>query len=218
MTPIPEAITTLPARYDYPACWLFLDEKGKAIYGTKKFHMYPEYGEVIARLFVWALRDEESAHRLNIDLNKGIMLTGPVGCGKTSLMNLLRYFLPSAERHYLKPCYKIASEYTTEGYAALSRYSDYAFHPGTRKPVTICFDDLGLEPPLVYHYKNPCNTMAETLFSRHDYFISDLMLTHITTNLNSQEIEDRYGMRVRSRMRELFNVVPFEKGTSDKRK
>src|SRR6185369_3407117 len=87
MTVIPETITTLPGRYNYPGCWLFLQEKGKALYG-RKFRLCPEEGAVIAKLLIWALKDSESAQQRNIDLGKGIMLTGPVGCGKTSLMKL----------------------------------------------------------------------------------------------------------------------------------
>ncbi|MGL1885499.1 MAG: hypothetical protein OCD76_03200 [Reichenbachiella sp.] len=42
-------------------------------------------------------------------------------------------------------------------------------------------------------------------------------LTHITTNLNSSEIEKIYGNRVHSRMRETFNVIAFDANTIDKR-
>ncbi|NEW80482.1 MAG: ATPase, partial [Gelidibacter sp.] len=39
--------------------------------------------------------------------------------------------------------------------------------------------------------------------------------THITTNLNAEELETRYGSRVRSRLREMLNVVAFD--SKDKR-
>jgi hypothetical protein len=42
--------------------------------------------------------------------------------------------------------------------------------------------------------------------------------THATTNLNAGELEERYGSRVRSRMRELFNLISFDEKTIDKRK
>ncbi|KKL94503.1 hypothetical protein LCGC14_1864050, partial [marine sediment metagenome] len=37
------------------------------------------------------------------------------------------------------------------------------------------------------------------------------------TNLNANELEDRYGKRVRSRMREMFNLIAFKKDAKDKR-
>lgn len=60
--------------------------------------------------------------------------------------------------------------------------------------------------------------MAEILLSRYDLFITRRIPTHATTNLNAKELEDLYGNRVRSRMRELFNLIAFEKDAVDKRR
>jgi hypothetical protein len=76
-----------------------------------------------------------------------------------------------------------------------------------------CFDDLGAEQSLKY-YGNECNIMAEILLSRYDIFIAQDMLTHITTNLSASEIENGYGSRVRSRMREIFNLISFNSSSS----
>jgi DNA replication protein DnaC len=59
--------------------------------------------------------------------------------------------------------------------------------------------------------------MAEILLSRYDLFVTRRMLTHITTNLNSSEMEEIYGTRVRSRLREQFNLIAFSEGAKDKR-
>jgi DNA replication protein DnaC len=44
------------------------------------------------------------------------------------------------------------------------------------------------------------------------------MLTHATTNLSAEELEKLYGNRVRSRMREMFNLIAFGADVADKRK
>ena len=88
------------------------------------------------------------------------------------------------------------------------------FHRDTRgtfsqakfEPKTYCFADIGLESTMNF-YCNQCSVMSEILLSRYDLYHSFGMLTHITANLNSTGIEQRYGIRVRSRMRELFNLV-----------
>jgi len=41
--------------------------------------------------------------------------------------------------------------------------------------------------------------------------------THITTNLSASEIETAYGNRIRSRMRNMLNLIAFDKNTIDKR-
>ncbi len=43
------------------------------------------------------------------------------------------------------------------------------------------------------------------------------MITHATTNLSASELEEYYGNRVRSRMREMFNLISFESSAKDKR-
>lgn len=60
--------------------------------------------------------------------------------------------------------------------------------------------------------------MAEILLSRYEYFITHHMITHLTTHLNSSEIEARYGKRIRSRMKEMFNLISFSKEAEDKRR
>jgi len=44
------------------------------------------------------------------------------------------------------------------------------------------------------------------------------IITHATTNLAAKEIEELYGKRVRSRLREMFNLISFPAETKDKRK
>jgi hypothetical protein len=83
-------------------------------------------------------------------------------------------------------------------------------------PRVYCFDDLGTESSLKY-FGNKCSVMAKFLLSRYDLFISKRMLTRITTNLSSNEIEEMYGTRVRSRLREQFNLIAFQFDAKDRR-
>ena len=101
-----------------------------------------------------------------------------------------------------------------DGYEVITRYSRQSFL--YHHPKTYCFDDLGTENSLKY-YGNDCNIMAGILLSRYDLFITQKLITHLTTNLNSSEIEQIYGPRVRSRMREMFNLVSFSNDSGDKR-
>jgi hypothetical protein len=43
-------------------------------------------------------------------------------------------------------------------------------------------------------------------------------VTHATTNLSASDLEAIYGNRLRSRMREMFNLISFPNDTPDKRK
>ena len=64
--------------------------------------------------------------------------------------------------------------------------------------------------------------MGEILLSRYDSFnhndSSIKTLTHLTTNLSASGIEKFYGNRIRSRLRESFNLIAFSNNSKDKRK
>jgi hypothetical protein len=194
-------------------CISFLEKRGKELYG-EKFKIREEDHEIIFKLIVYFVGDTLNAEKLGIELQKGIILTGPIGCGKTSLMNLMR-FVPPPERNYImKTCRDVSFEFIQEGYEVIWRYSRMSFN--NSHPKIYCFDDLGAEQSLKY-YGNECNVMGEILLSRYDLFVSQNMITHLTTNLSASEIENGYGNRIRSRLREMFNLLSFRQHADDKR-
>ena len=75
-------------------------------------------------------------------------------------------------------------------------------------------DDLGVESSLKY-YGNECNVPGEILLTPYELFVAKGLLTYATTNCDSSEIKSFYGNRVRSRMREMFNLVAFDEGAKD---
>ena len=200
---------------DLDRCLALLERKGKELYG-EHFRLYEEDQPLLEKLLVYMTGDRENAVRLGLSLRKGILLIGPTGCGKTSLMTLLRLFSSPDECYRVKSCREVSFEFHREGYEVVQRYSQGIVWSPSRKPGGYCFDDLGAESSLK-HYGNLCNVMGEVLLSRYDLFVSQGVKTHLTTNLTSSELEKIYGSRVRSRMREMFNLVSFEKGARDKR-
>jgi ABC-type cobalamin/Fe3+-siderophores transport system ATPase subunit len=160
----------------------------------------------------------QSAEGYGIDLKKGIMLCGPVGCGKTTVMFLMRLFLPESEQYTMVSTRDVGLEYQREGYTVIEKYSSRSFfsRQGDIRPKTYCFDDLGLEPGHTY-FGNDTNVMAEILLGRYPLAIHQRMKTHATTNLSAEELEAIYGNRVRSSMRELFNLIAFNPDAPDKR-
>jgi DNA replication protein DnaC len=201
------------ASFDFTKYLSLIEAKGRELCNPN-FKVYPEDYEIIFKLLIYFLKDEASTEKYNLSLRKGILLSGPVGCGKTSLMNVIKLSLPQEQRYIVKSCREVSFEFIQDGYTVIRKYSTHSFNKDI--PKTYCFDDLGTENNLKY-YGNDCNVMAEILLSRYDLFVNRKMQTHITTNLSSSEIEELYGERVRSRMREMFNLIAFSESAKDKR-
>ncbi|WP_300438316.1 ABC transporter ATP-binding protein [Christiangramia sp.] len=194
-------------QYDFPKILVYLNAKGKLLFG-EKFKIYKKDKDILLKLCSYFIKDKENCKKFDIDLDKGLLLTGPVGCGKTSLMKLLYFLVPHQRKYVVMPCRNIVFAFNHLGYKTIEDYGESSF---------FCFDDMGVEP-MGRHYGKDCNVIGEILLSRYDLFLETKLKTHATTNLNAEELEVRYGNRVRSRMRELFNLIAFDERARDKRK
>lgn len=192
--------------YDFPKMLRYLEVKGKMLFG-KDFRIFESDMDILFTLCNYIIRDEKMCRKMNLDLNKGLLISGPVGCGKTSIMKLLKYLVPHQKAYEVIPCRNIVFSFNHIGFKAIEDYGDSGY---------FCFDDLGVEP-LGRFFGQDCNVLGEILLSRHDLMLSKKIKTHVTTNLKATELEERYGQRVRSRMKNLFNLVTFKKDSIDKR-
>lgn len=153
----------------------------------------------------------------DFSFDKGIMLYGPVGCGKTSLMKM---FTSNSFRPFsVTSCRVIADEYAKEGSDSLYKYSElqpaYPQRNYGIDAIGRLFDDLGTEDNKS-HFGNKVNVMQDILYKIYE---NDLLGNfHVTTNIIGDEIEEFYGQRIRSRTREMFNVITFDGNSPDRRK
>ena len=193
--------------YDFPKILIYLEAKGKMLFG-QHFKIYEEDKEVLFKLSNYFIKDQANCEKLGIDPDKGILLTGPVGCGKTSLMKLMRFMVPHQRSYVVMPCRNIVFAFNHLGYKTIEDYGDDSY---------FCFDDIGMEPVGRY-YGRDCNVIGEIMVSRYELFLETNLKTHGTTNLSAKEFENKYGTRVRSRMKILFNLIAFDFKTKDKRK
>jgi DNA replication protein DnaC len=199
--------------YDLQKCFAYLELQGRQTYG-QSFKIHQNDKPTIYKLLIYAIRDKENAFKLGLDLNKGILLSGPVGCGKTSIMHLVKPFVNTKYDYKIKTSREVSFEFAKHGFEALQPY----IHKSNQQHrlTGYCFDDLGAEQQ-IKHFGNDCNVMAEILISRYEHFIENNTVTHITTNLSASELENCYGNRVRSRLRQMFNLIAFDKEARDKR-
>lgn len=147
-------------------------------------------------------------------LKKGILLRGPIGCGKTTLM---RMFCVNTFRPYeVISCRVIADNYSKNGSDALYNFSSlqpaYAHQNFGHKEIGICYDDLGTEEQKK-NFGNEVNVMQDIIYKLYDNRLFGQF--HCTTNLGSKEIEEIYGPRVKSRVFEMYNVISYPTSAKD---
>ena len=183
----------IKSNYNYPEIINWLQTTGIQLYGNHFKILETDY-PIVYKLIAYFLKDEQVCDQFNIDLQKGILLTGPIGCGKTTLMNLMKQVALSNNKFSVKPCRDISFEFIQDGYQIIHKYSiGQLYHS---EPRTYCFDDLGTENNLKY-FGNECNVMAEILLSRYDLFISKKLRTRKTLPYRDWET-DRKSTRLNS--------------------
>jgi DNA replication protein DnaC len=194
--------------FDFGMCIRYMNHLGRRKYGSH-FSLNKDDRDILHKLISYAISSEEQCAIHGLDLKKGILLIGPVGCGKTSLMTLLPEFMFPFQKYPVKNTRDIAAEYHKDGFEVIHKYG--------RREKPICLDDLGVEQT-IKHFGNECNTVGEILLQRYDMHLNYGVITHATTNLNAEELEKIYGNRVRSRLRSMFNLIVFPGDVKDKRK
>lgn len=145
------------------------------------------------------------------DSEKGLILQGGVGSGKTTMMEV---FQNNPKASYVKQSCRFFAELFARkengGYEAIKPYYVNSFfmrNEFRQDERGLCFDDLG-EETNKKHMGNEANVMESILLARYEK--RELWkYTHITTNLQAPQIEEIYGKRLRSRIREMFIQIDF---------
>lgn len=158
--------------------------------------------ELIPKLIEYFLSHKQE----ELNVNKGIYLYGDFGRGKTLLMQLFAIFTQSTKwkNYRMANCKRILVDVSKAGnLEPLEQYFTGMY----------CFDDLGFEDAQFKLYGNDISVMEQILNAR----CEGKWLTHATTNLPPEMIEEVYGERIASRVHEMFNFVHLD-GDLDFRK
>ena len=147
---------------------------------------------VIGQVSLWYANDE----RFNGDPNKGLMIRGSVGTGKTIIVKALQQTMLYGEKIHAELIHatKLQDLYMSQNYDEIDRIKALKY---------VIIDDVGVE---MVEAKSWGNT-KEPFNDLFDYRYRENKITIITTNLKPSEIERDYGQRIRDRFRESFNDI-----------
>lgn len=171
----------------------------------------------------------------NPDLQKGLLLCGNVGTGKTFLLSM--FSINQRQPYIIYSAKKIADYYEKEGATAIELFNKRLIRKGDLFGIMkrydndgrvideereffhcsrfgLAVDDMGTEDIKMY-MGNKRNVIGDIIENR---YTGGCMgkLFHATTNLTFAEIDQYYGERVSSRIRQCMNVIVVAGG--DRRK
>ena len=129
---------------------------------------------------------------LDFSFKKGLLIIGDAGLGKTRTIEAVRY-------NEIRPISIFSMIDITERVREIGSVEINTSNH-------LLLDDVGSEQETVNHYGTKINWFKDFIES---YYLHNKVYNKllITTNCGGAEIEKKYGYRVRSRIREMFNVI-----------
>lgn len=200
--------------------WTFEQTKNFMLYRAEKLFegrfKLDEYNEPVFNLLCHYFSFEEEFVSMaigmgvnNASLKKGVVLAGNFGTGKTWLMSLFRK--NNRQVYHVEEAKKVAKSFHVGGEEAIEKHYNKiknAFQDPTvmfQEFSGLCIEDIGAED-LKNNYGNKTNVIGDIIEGR---YVNECLgeWFHGTTNLTGAQIEQFYGGRVLSRMRENINFI-----------
>lgn len=133
--------------------------------------------------------------RTDLDLNKGLLIRGVSGIGKTQIIKWM-------SGNELKP---ILISSLIDINEQLKESGEYYLGDITKFKI-LYLDDVGTEEETINHFGTKISFFKNFI---EKYYLNNTKFNRliISTNLNMKQISEKYGFRVASRMEEMFNKI-----------
>lgn len=186
-----ELVARCDARYMFKLMsWTSREEYGRTLIVNENNKHF------ITSICYFVSNDERFETELGYSFKKGLLIRGISGLGKTHLVKCL-------QQNELNPILilsmiEIADEIKDQG--------EYEIRLGNNKIVYL--DDVGTEEPTINHYGTKISffkNFIELVYLRNQNKTFNKLM--ISTNNSFSELEAKYGFRVRSRVKDMFNII-----------
>lgn len=142
--------------------------------------------------------------------NKGLMLMSFVGVGKTLNFVIMKAIQAKLDGIGMKiiSVSEIETKFKIHGESFLQELIDYD---------ELLIDDLGSEAKSFKDFGTDRNLVADLIIQRYVRFQRNQCVTHITTNLNVQMLNEHYDSRVMDRLKEMVILKKINEVRESKR-
>lgn len=149
--------------------------------------------KLITAICFFLSNDTRFESELGYSFNKGLLVRGVSGLGKTFLFNCVKDNELSPITIY--SMIELSEIVKSEGYLELPLNIGITY-----------LDDVGTEEATINHYGTKINFFKNFI---EKYYLNNTNYSRlvISTNNNFSEIENKYGFRVRSRIKDMFNII-----------
>ncbi len=157
-----------------------------------------------------------SGSEMSGSLNKGLLLIGSVGSGKTFAMStVFKIYTSQYLRSNSYQIYKYGNmkhDYGLNGMEALSEFGKIESSTGgiqRNDTKVVLVDDFLSNGTTVSYYGNKIEFADELIDSRYEAFKQSRKLTHFTTNVYANKMKEVLDERSISRLLEMCNIIEF---------
>ena len=168
---------------------------------------YNEYNRsVIVNLLYYINGQQKSG---GYDINKGVMLCGNVGVGKSLIFKILHAYCYATKN---PNAYRIESMESLKIHYKKKNSFDY-FNEYKRslkkKGINLCINEFGYDIDEAIYGVKFTESFKSFFMTRYELFGSDDLMLHATTNMNATEFKNQFDPPMYDRLKEMFNIIPL---------
>lgn len=148
---------------------------------------------------------EKAAKWLIGEHKPGLLMHGTVGNGKSTLARAIGGLIGILYESTYSDRRKAVRTVSALELADIAKNQPERFD-SIKKAELLAIDDVGTEPSVVKVWGNEISPFVDTIYYRYDRQLFTIM----TSNLNAEELANKYGERIADRFAEMFDRIAFE--------
>jgi len=166
--------------------------------------------DTINKLFNYFIGNDEFCKENGISLNKGILLVGGIGTGKTILMKAIKKYsgeILRANSFQSFQASEIIDNVNISGVKYLEEFGHLLNERKIANPITCYIDDICSKNEKIKNFGTEINVIEQLISLRYNIFSRYNKLTHFSTNIFPAEMDKYYDERIIDRLIEMCNVI-----------